>query len=197
MAQTQVFLAAADARLGISRTAYILFAVGVGLVACAATVLAVSFASGPAPPRLLITASVGLGCAGGVGLLAGLATLFRLRQHIRVEVTPHRLTWREGRRIATLEYEEVERVELVRGSKGMREGRVMFYPVVRFIEDDGEMMEFEVSFEDRGMFHHARFDARAITGAVIPHLRQRALVAQAVEEFVRTGTVDIDRLPER
>ncbi|MGF1504821.1 MAG: hypothetical protein ACFB51_06745, partial [Anaerolineae bacterium] len=65
------------------------------------------------------------------------------------------------------------------------------------IEDDGEMMEFEVSFEDRGYRHQGRFDALAITREVLPNIKQRAVISTAVEEFVQTGTVDIDSLSHR
>ena len=106
-------------------------------------------------------------------------------------------SWREGTRYATLEYEEVERVEMVKGAKKVQGGYILEYPVVRFIENDGEMMEFEVSFEDRGIAHHTRFDAREITRAVLPYLRKNAVISHAVDEFVQTGTVDIDSLPER
>ncbi len=197
MAKSQVFTAAADVRRGISRTAYILFAVGAALLVCGATTLAISYASGSTPPGGLTATAGGLACAGVAGLIAGIAALFRLKQAIQVEVTPHRLIWREGRRTATLEYDEVERVDLVRGSKQMRGGRVMYYPVARFIENDGEMMEFEVSFEDRGMIHRSRFDARAITATALPYLRPNAIIAPAVDEFVQTGMVDVDSLPER
>ena len=114
-----------------------------------------------------------------------------------MEVTPYRLIWREGRRTATLEYGEVERVEMVRRHKKLRGNLEMDYPIVRFIEDDGEMMEFECSFEDRGLIHQSRFDTHAITSSVLPHLPDTAIVDQAVGEFVQTGTVDIDRLAEQ
>jgi hypothetical protein len=197
MQQTQVFPAAASAKRAISRTAYLLFVVGVGLLVCVAIAFGVSAAQ-PEPPTIVFrTVVAGVGCAGLAGLLVGVATLVRLRQPIQVEVTPYRLIWREGKRTATLEYDEVERVEMVRQHKKVRGNLEMDFPIVRFVEDDGEMMEFECSFEDRGLIHRSRFDTHAITSSVLPYLPDTAIVDQAVSEFVQTGTVDIDRLAEQ
>lgn len=196
---SQVFPAAIGAKRKISRSAYLLFIAGVGLLGCSAVVLAITFADTErlAPSNILVATIIGLGCVGLAGLAAGIATLIRLRLPIEVEVTPHRLIWREGKRLATLEYEEVERVDLVRGEKRMRGSTIVNFPVVRFIENDGEMMEFEISFEDRDYVYHSRFDARAITEAVLPYLQQQAVIAHEVDEFVHTGMIDIDHLPER
>ncbi len=174
-----------------------MFGAGMLLALCGGGAVATLFAASESPNTLLVGMAAAMACLGGAGLLAGLASLLRLRQPIQVEVTPHRLTWREGRRIATLEYDEVVRVELVKDVKTTRRGPALEYPVIRFIENDGEMMEFEISFEDRGMVHYGRFDARGITEATLPHLPAHAVVAPAVEEFVRTGEVDIDLLPAR
>ncbi len=195
--QAEIFAASARARREISRSAYIRFGIGAALVIIGAAVASVAFAASGAPRTPVLALAGGLACAGLAGLLTGLVTLAALQQPIQVEVTPHRLVWREGRRIATLEYDEVVRVELVKAAKRERNGLLMEYPVVRFIENDGEMMEFEVTFEDRGMVHHARFDARAVTRAVLPYLPSHAVIAPAVTEFVQTGEVDIDLLPGR
>jgi hypothetical protein len=141
--------------------------------------------------------SVALLCVGTLGLFLAVNTLLQLRHRFVVEVTPNRLLWREGPRIATLEYEEVERVELLKTQRRHETGNILEYPVVRFVESDGEMMEFEVSFEDRGMVYHAQFDARGITAAVVAHVRSHAVITPDVEEFINTGEVDIDSLPER
>jgi hypothetical protein len=194
--QTEIFPASGSARRGISRTAYLFFGGGVGLLTCAAITIGVSFASG-SPPNFIVIAASGVACAGIAGLVGGIVTLPRLRQAIQVEVDPYRLVWREGRRTATVEYDDVVRVELVKDHDQRRGGITVTYPVVRFIENDGEMMEFEVTFEDRGMIHQGRFDARAITAAVLPHLPAHAVVAPTVKDFVRTGEVDTDLLPER
>jgi hypothetical protein len=197
MQQTQVFPASASAKRAISRTAYLLFVVGVGLLVCVAIAFGVSAAQPEPPPPVFRTVVAGVGCAGLAGLIVGVATLVRLRQPIQVEVTPYRLIWREGRRAATLEYDEVERVEMVRQHKKLRGNLEMDFPIVRFVEDDGEIMEFECSFEDRGLIHRSRFDTHAITSAVLPYLPETAIVDQAVSEFVQTGTVDVDRLAEQ
>jgi hypothetical protein len=197
MQQTQVFPAAASAKRTISRTAYLLFVVGVGLLVCVAIAFGVSAAQPEPPTTIFRTAVAGVGCAGLAGLLVGVVTLVRLRQPIQVEVTPYRLIWREGRRTATLEYDEIERVEMVRQHKKLRGNLEMDFPIVRFVEDDGEMMEFECSFEDRGLIHRSRFDTHAITSTVLPYLPDTAIVDQAVSEFVQSGMVDIDRLAEQ
>ncbi len=194
--QREIFPASGSARRSISRTAYLFFGGGVGLLTCAAITIGVSFASG-SPPNFIVIAASGIACAGIAGLVGGIVTLAGLRQAIQVEVDPYRLVWREGRRTATVEYDDVVRVELVKDHDQRRGDITVTYPVVRFIENDGEMMEFEVTFEDRGMIHQSRFDARAITAAVLPHLPAHAVVAPAVKEFVRTGEVDTDLLPER
>jgi len=121
----------------------------------------------------------------------------RLRQPIQVEVTSDRLVWREGTRSATLEYAKVERVELVKDREHHPGGLVLEFPMVRFVEDDGEMMGFEISFEDRGLVHRARFDGRGIAAAVLPFVHPHAVIAPAVDESLSTGLVDIDGLPER
>ncbi|NDJ35337.1 MAG: hypothetical protein GYB64_11785 [Chloroflexi bacterium] len=195
--QPQIFPAAATARRTISRNAYILFGVGVAGILCGGASTAAAFAAQGEPPPGLILAGIGLACVAGIGLVGGMAMLARLRQPIQVEVTPYRLVWREGGRTAALEFDEVVRVELLRDEKRVDNDFMLAYPVVRFIEDDGEMMEFEVSFEDRGYRHQGRFDALAITREVLPHINQRAVISTAVEEFVQTGTVDIDSLSHR
>ncbi len=197
MTQAQICPAAVTAKRAISRLAYLLFTFGVGLMLCGAITGAATFASGSEPSPLSISLVVGSVCLGGIGLVAGIITLARLRQPIQVEVDPYRLIWREGNRYATLEYEEVERVEMVKGAKKIQGGYILEYPIVRFIENDGEMIEFEASFEDRGMAHHTRFDTLSITRAVLPYLRKNVVIAHAVEEFVQSGMVDIDSLPER
>jgi hypothetical protein len=197
MQQTQVFPASARAKRAISRAAYLFFVVGVGLLVCVAIAFGVSIAQPEPPTAQFRTAVAGVGCAGLAGLLVGIATLVRLRQPIQVEVSPYRLIWREGRRTATLEYDEVERVEMVKGHKKLRGGFEMDYPIVRFVEDDDEVMEFECSFEDRGLIHQSRFDTQAITSIVLRYLPDTAIVDQAVGEFVQTGMVDIDRLAEQ
>lgn len=195
MRQAQIFPAGPTAKRGISRHAYRLFIGGTALLVVGAIVLAITLASQSSV--VLAGLSVAILCTGGAGLFSAINALLQLRQPMQVEVSPSRLVWREGARTATLEYDEVERVELVRGHARQPGGSVMDFPVVRFIENDGEMMEFEVSFEDRGMVHHARFDAKAIAAAVLPHVRSHAMVAPSVDEFVNTGVVDIDALPER
>ncbi|HEC23822.1 MAG TPA: hypothetical protein ENI95_12990 [Chloroflexi bacterium] len=197
MSQVQVFPASASVKRAVSRRAYGLFVGGLGLLVCGVSGTAALLAVSARPRPLLLALAGGVACVGTAGLIVGIVSLLNLRQPIQVEVTPHRLVWREGKRLATLEYDEVERVELVREEKRLPDGMLMYYPVVRFIENDGEMMEFEVSFEDRGMIHRGRFDARAIAAAVLPYLRQTAIITPAVDEFVRTGMVDIESLPER
>ncbi len=197
MPPPRIFTASARARRAISRSAYIRFGVGAALLIAGAAALSITLAASESPRTLVLILAAGVGCAGVAGLLAGMVTLAGLRQPIQVEVSPYRLVWREGSRTATLEYDEVVRVELVKGAQSMPGGYTLEVPVVRFIENDGEMMEFEVTFEDRGMVHHARFDARAITQAVLPHLPGHAVIAPAVTEFVQTGEVDLDLLPGR
>lgn len=197
MSQTNVFPAAPEARRNITRLAYRLFTIGTGLLAIGVIAIAVSLAATAAPSTATIAAYGGIACTGGIGLIVALTVLLRVRQPIQVEVTPDRLIWREGPRIATLEYDEVERIELVRDRKRHRDGSMIQFPVVRFIENDGEMMEFEISFDDHGKVHYGRFDAHAITQAVLPYLRNQAMVSPMVDEFVSTGMVDIDGLSER
>jgi hypothetical protein len=197
MRQAQIFPAAPSAKRSISRAAYGFFIGGTALLVIGMVALGVTFAASTENPLPTVAAAGGLICAGGVGLVIGTGTLLRLRQPIQVEVTPDRLVWREGTRSATLEYDEVERVELVKDQERHPGGLALEFPVVRFVEDDGEMIEFEVSFEDRGLEHRARFDARAITAAVLPYVRSRAVVAPTVDEFVNTGLVDVDGLLER
>ncbi|GAB4475057.1 MAG: hypothetical protein Kow00124_15650 [Anaerolineae bacterium] len=197
MANVQVFHATAAARREISRRAYLLFAGGAGALVCSAILIPLLLVSSEGALTPILAVPGALSCAGLGGLIGGIVMLTRIQQAIQVEVTPHRLIWREGRRIATLEYDEVERVELVRARKATPEGAVMSFPVVRFIENDGEMMEFEVTFDDRGMIHRSRFDARAIAAAVLPYLPAQAVIAPAVTEFIQSGEVDIEGLPER
>ena len=59
------------------------------------------------------------------------------------------------------------------------------------------MMEFEISFDDHGLVYNSRFDAHAITEAVLPYLKKKAEIDKTVSEFVKTGYVDIDQLPPR
>lgn len=197
MAQQEIFRAASSARRTISRNAYLFFAVGVTLLICSASVIAITFAGEPPASPVPVVVGIGIGGAGLVGLIAGLVTLTRVRQSMQVEVTPYRLTWREGKRLAILEYEEVVRVDLVRDQQRHRDGVNILFPVVRFIENDDEVMEFEVTFEDRGRIHPSRFDARAITAAVLPHLPDHVVISPTLTDFVQTGEVDIDLLPER
>jgi uncharacterized protein (DUF58 family) len=196
MAQHQVFPAASSARREISRNAYLLFGAGAALLICGASGLGITFA-GENVNALPLALAGGVLCAGLAGLLAGLTMLTRLKQHMQVEVTPYRLVWREGRRIATLEFDEVVRVEIVRDARRTRRGTTYLYPLVRFIENDGEVMEFEVTFEDRGHIHLSRFDARAIAAAVLPHLPPHVVISPTLHDFIQSGEVDIDLLPER
>jgi hypothetical protein len=193
----QVFPAGPEAKTSITRLAYRYFVGGAGLLIMGVIALAVSIASQMTLPVYLVGLFSAISCAGAAGLVIAVMTLFRLRQPVQVEVTPYRLTWREGPRVATLEYNEVERVDLVRDKIPARGGGEINFPVVRFIEDDGEMMEFEVSFDDEGTIRHGRFDAHAITQAVLPYVKDHAVISAAVDEFVRTGFVDIDGLAQR
>lgn len=197
MSDIQVFPAGPEARQQITRRAYRFFVGGAGLLIMGVIALAVSVASQRALPTYLLAAFTAIACAGTAGLSLAVMTLFRVRQKIQVEVTPYRLIWREGPRIATLEYDEVERVELVRDQERRPSGTLVHFPVIRFIENDGEMVEFEISFDDEGVIRHGRFDAHAITEAVLPHVRGHAVITSTVDDFVKTGEVDIDGLPER
>lgn len=195
-APEQTFPASARARRAISRNAYLLFGAAALLLICGAVAAAVSLAAAQDNRTPVLVLAGGLLCVGGAGLLGAIAMLTRLRQPIEVTVSPHRLVWREGSRTATTNFEDVVRVEMVK-DREQRRDVVLVFPVVRFIENDDEMVEFEVEFEDRGYIRHARFDARGITRAALPHLPQHAVVAPAVREFVQTGEVDLDLLPER
>ena len=194
--QAEVFQAGLLARREIIGRARRLFIGGVGLMAIGAIVAAVTLASEPeiVPPTTYIGGAAV--CAGFAGLMMGISTLFQLRQPRHVEVTDHRLIWREGPKVATMEFDEVERVELVRDTKRVS-GMMMEFPVVRFIENDDEIVEFEVTFEDRGMLLQARFDAQGITEAILPHIRNHAVISPDVDEFVKTGMVDLDALHDR
>lgn len=196
VSQGEVFQAGNTARREIIGRARRLFIGGVGLMAIGAIVAAVTLASEPqvVPPTTYIGGAAV--CAGFAGLMMGISTLFRLRQPRHVEVTDHRLIWREGPKVATMEFDEIERVELVRDSKRVA-GMDMEFPVVRFIETDDEIVEFEITFEDRGMIHQARFDARSITEAVLPYIRNHAVISHDVDEFVNTGMVDLEALHNR
>ncbi len=195
--QAQVFHAASGARRLIARRAYVAFAAGAFGLMISAIVFGVLFASGATLNPTLAGVAGALGCAGMGGLILGMVTLTQVQGRIQVEVTPYRLTWQEGQRAAVLDFERVQRVDLVKGCKTHRSGEVGCYPVVRFVEENGDMMEFEVSFDDRGLIHHARFDALGITRAVLPHLHHHVLVSGAVTDFVSTGEVDIAGLPTR
>lgn len=196
MSQTRTFYAASSARRSISRRAYILFSAGAGMLICAALSFGIALANDP--PRVTFQVIAGVAaCAGGVGLIFGVVTLARLQQPIRVEVSDFRLVWREGKRIAIINYEDVLRVELVKATEVRRDGVEVMFPVIRFIERSGEMMEFEVTFEDRGMVHQSRFDGFAIAAAVLPNLSGQAIISPSLEEFLQTGEVDIDLLPDR
>ncbi len=198
MSQAKTIIPAGpEVRRSITRLAYRIFTIGTGVLVIGAIGVAVSLATSQRPSTGLIVAFTGLACVGSAILMAAVSVFLRVRQPIRVEITPDRLIWREGPRIATLEYDEVERVEMVRGHRRTREGFVVQFPVVRFIENDGEMMEFEVSFDDHGRVYYGRFDAQAILEAVLPYLRQQAVIAPAVDEYLTTGMVDIDGLAER
>ena len=196
MSQLDVFPAASSARRSLSRTAYILFGIGAALLICGAVTAGTASATRN-PGTFPYALAGGVACAGLAGLTAGTATLSQLRQPIQVEVSPYRLVWREGKRTATLIYDEVVRVELVKGHKKLRDGSLMTFPVVRFIESDGEMMEFDVTFEDQGRLHRSRFDSRAITSTVLPYLPQHIVLAPTLDEFLRSGEVDIDLLPDQ
>jgi hypothetical protein len=197
MSQTEVFPASVDARRAISRRAYILFGVGVALLMCGASVIGISFASSGSPPSFLVGIAGAVSCAGVAGFIIGIVTLSRMRQLIQVEVSPHRIIWREGGKVATTEIGDIVRVELVKDYEQKRGGFTMAFPVIRFIETSGEMMEFEVTFEDRGFVHHSRFDARAIAREVMRYLPQHVVTSPTLGEFLRSGEVDIDLLPER
>jgi len=197
MPQTEIFPASADARRAVSRRAYIFFGIGVALMVCGATGAAVAFATSSDPPPYLVGVGAALGCAGLAGLIVGTVTLARLRDVHQVEVSPHRIVWREGSKVATTELSDIVRVELVKGHREKPGGFVMSYPVVRFIETSGDMMEFEVTFEDRGFMHHSRFDARAIAAEVMRYLPQHVVTSPTLGEFIRSGEVDIDLLPDR
>jgi hypothetical protein len=195
--KTQVIPAEPEVKRHITRQAYRFFIAGAGLLLMGAIALAVSIYTNTTPPASLTAIFTGIACLGSAGLVLGVMTLFRLRQRVQVEVTPLQLIWREGQRLATLEFDEVERVELVRDRLRRPSGRLVDFPVVRFVENDGEMMEFEVSFDDNGVIHNSRFDAHEITQAVLPHVRDHAAVTPAVDEFVKTGYIDVDKLPKR
>ncbi|MBN1120356.1 MAG: hypothetical protein JXJ17_04710 [Anaerolineae bacterium] len=195
MANPEIFPAAASARRSISRTAYLLFGIGAGLMGCGATVFGMTTAANRST-TWSVALSGGIACAGVAGLIAGIVTLARLRQAIQVEVTPHRMVWREGKRTATLEYKDVIRVDFVKGQETRGEF-TLEYPIVRFIESDGEMMEFDVTFEDRGMIHKSRFDARGITATVLRYLPPHVVITPTLDEFVQTGEVDLDLLANR
>lgn len=192
-----IFPAGPQAKRSIARRAYLYFGTGAALIACGSSALIAITASASAPPPVLLTLAAGIGVLGGIGLVAGIVTLARLQMPIQVEVTPHRLIWREGNRFASLEFDEVVRVEMLRQGVSMSTGIVVYYPIVRFIEGDGEMMEFEVSFDDRGYRHLARFNTQGLTGAVLPYLGDSTVIAPSVVEFVRSGLVDIETLPDR
>jgi len=197
--QPEVFPAAFRAKRNISRRAYTLFGLGAFLMALGGIILAIAFAFASQPnPVLVIFAILSL-VAGLASLIVAALNLASLQQSIQVEVDPHRLIWREGKRTATLEFAEVERVIMVKDYRKFSEDFTMTYPVVRFIENDGEMMEFEVAFEDRGYTHPSRFDTRGITQSVLRHLRSRSKIdiSPAVDEFVRAGVIDVDQLPDR
>lgn len=194
--QDDIFPASLSARRAISRRAYLLFAAGAAMLVCGGAGVSIAIAGGGATDTAMILGAV-VGIVGLSGLIAGLVTLVRLQQPIRVEVSPYRLVWREGRKTATIDFSKVVRIELVKDQEARRGTFDLEYPVVRFIENDGEMMEFDVTFEDRGNIHSSRFDARGITAAVLPHLPQHVVIAPTVSEFVHTGEVDLDLLPGR
>lgn len=160
--------------------------------------IAISFAVSSTPNIVLIVLGVIVFTFGLILLVVGVLNLGRLQQPIQVEIDQHRLIWREGGRSATLEFAEVEKVLMVKDQKPVTEDFTLAYPVVRFIENDGEMMEFEVTFEDRGFTHHGRFDTLNITKTVLRHLQgQRIEVSQQVQDYIRSGLIDIDSLPNR
>jgi hypothetical protein len=181
----------------ITRWAYRLFIAGVGLLLIGALALTISVAVSPSTPVSLVIIFTTIAVAGAICLGVGVLTLFRRMQKIEVEVTPERLYWREGQKLATLEFNEVERVELRKDKIRRPSGKVIEFPVVRFIENDDEMMEFEISFDDNGVIHHSRFDAHRITKAVLKYVKKTADITPEVQEFVKTGYVDIDALPKR
>jgi len=197
MSQAEIFPASANARRAVSRRAYIFFGIGAALLICGASGAGVSFASSSHPAPVLVGVAAALSCAGLGGLIVGTITLARLRDLHQVEVSPHRIVWREGSKVATTELSDIVRVELVKGQREKPGGFVMSFPVVRFIETSGDLMEFEVTFEDRGFVHHSRFDARAIAAEVMRYLPQHVVTSPTLAEFIRTGEVDIDLLPDR
>lgn len=196
--QAEVFPAAFRAKRAISRRAYTLFGLGAAMMGVTGILIAISFAVSSTPNILLIAMGAVVFTLGLILLVIAIINLSRLQQPIQVEVDPHRLIWREGSRSATLEFAEVERVMLVKDHKAVSEDFTLAYPVVRFIENDGEMMEFEVTFEDRGYTHHGRFDTLSITRTVLGHLQGRNVdVAPQIQDYIRSGMIDIDTLPDR
>ncbi len=196
--QPEVFPAAFRAKRAISRRAYLQFGVGAAMMGVTGILIAIAFAVTSTPNFPLIVFGGAAFTVGLILLANAIINLSRLQQPIQVEVDQHRLIWREGSRSATLEFAEVERVVMVKDYKPVSEDFTLAYPVVRFIENDGEMMEFEVSFEDRGYTHHGRFDALSITRSVLRVLQGRNVdIAPPVQEYIRSGIVDIDALPER
>jgi hypothetical protein len=91
----------------------------------------------------------------------------------------------------------VERVEMVRGRRRRRSAPSLEYPIIRFIEDDGEMLELEIVTEDGTVPPSRHFDVRAITQAVLLYLRGYAEITPDVDDFVEHGLVDLDALPKR
>ena len=148
-------------------------------------------------PIPLIATLASLASLGAAGLLIGIRTWIRSRQPIVIEVQEHRLLWQEGTRVATLEYHEVERVEMVRGRRRRRGAPASEFPIIRFIEEDGEMLEMEVVTEDSNTPPSRHFDVHGITQAVLPYLRGYAEITPDVDDFVEHGLVDLDALPGR
>ncbi len=164
-------------------------------VGLAALILIVKFQI--RPPLAVIAGFALLASLGAAGLLIGIRTLIRSRQPIAIEVQEHRLVWQEGTRITTLEYHEVERVEMVRGRRRRRNASSLEFPIIRFIENDGEMLELEVVYEDANTPPSRHFDVYGITQAVLPYLQGYAEITPDVEDFVEHGMVDLDTLPKR
>jgi len=149
------------------------------------------------PPLMILAVLASLASLGAAGLLIGVRTLIRSRQPIAIEVQEHRLLWQDGTRTTTLEYHEVERVEMVRGRRRRRNAPSLDYPIIRFIEEDDEMLELEVVTEDANVPPSRQFDVHGITQAVLPYLRGYAEITPDVDDFVEHGLIDLDALPKR
>jgi hypothetical protein len=192
-----VFPAGPQASDAIRRLAIRFLAAGVTLLMVGIAGLLLMVRLQIRPPVSVIAVLASLTSLGAAGLLIGVRTWIRSRKPIVIEVQEHRLLWQEGARIATLEYHEVERVEMVRGRRRRRGAPASEFPIIRFIEDDGEMLEMEVVTEDSNTPPSRHFDVHGITQAVLPYLRGYAEITPDVDDFVEHGLVDLDALPRR